>query len=789
MIRAPRALVLSIALIAVCQTESGRAADAVEERLAAAIQTAQNWQDTDSAEALDFLASEVVKAAAAPAARADMEQRMIAGLAGAKTRGGRSFFCRQLVMLGTEAAVPALARLLTDAESSHVARYALARIPGPRADAALREALGQADDGLKIGLVNSLGDRGCRAAVDQIAALVGHAHEELANAALAALGRIDSEAAVAAIAKARRSLPAKRRLAATDAYLEAAARMLKQGQREAALTIYRQLYAPDEPALCRVAALNGLVAAEKDQAMPLVLAALADQQAEVRRAAVPALRNVPGERTTQAVVAELPRQDEATQARLLGVLADRGDATALPAVVQAADANAPTVRVAALEALAALGDPSVVPLLTQRAAEAQPPDEQQAARNSLNSLRADGTNAAIAKQLSTDKPGVRAEAAKALAARGAADQLAALLKAAEDSEPAVAAEAFQAIRAIATAQHLPALVTLLVTAQHGVVRSEAENAVVAAAATAAAGDNPAAPILAPLSAPASPQVRASLLRVLGRIAHASALPVLYTSAQDTQADVKDAAIRALAEWPTGEPARLLWEIASDASAAQVHRVLALRGYVVMIPKQADATDDQILDNYAAALQMASRREEKQLVLSKLSLVRHRRALDMARQQAVDPALRKSAEAASQKIEKLLAAPARVTASHNPEKANNAIDKDPQTRWDTGAIQQGGEWFRLELDEECWIKGLVLDSQGSGGDYPRGYEIYVSPSSLGDGQLVLKGKGTQAVTRIEFSQPVRGRAVKIIQTGRAPGLYWSIHELAIESQPCADAGRN
>lgn len=775
-------LALMVIVLAACPTAPGRAADAAAERIAAAIQTAQNWKDTDSADALNFLGDEVVKAAADPAARAGMEKLMIDGLAGAQTRGGRSFFCRQLVMIGTEASVPALAKLLTDPESSHIARYALARIPGAKVDAALLEALGKADDKLKIGIVNSLGSRGCREAVDPLVGLLGSPNEALALAALAALGRIDSDAAVAAVAKARGSVPAKRKLAASDAYLECAARMLKQGKSEAAVAIYRKLYAAEEPTLCRVAALNGLIAAQKDQSVSLVIGALGDKDAEVRRVAVPALRDVPGEAATRAIVAELARQGEEVQAQLLGVLADRSDRTALPAVVKAAEATSPAVRVAALDALAALGDASVVPLLTQRAAESQEAGEQQAARNSLNLLRADGTNAAIAKQLSADKPGIRAEAAKSLAARSAADQVAALLGAAADKEPAVAAEVFKAIRAIAKSQQVPALVQLLMSAQDGGVRSEAENAVVAAAATTEAGKNPAEPVLAALPEAGSPQVRASLLRVLGRIAHASALPILYQSVQDSDAGVKDAAIRALAEWPTGEPAKVLFGIAGDASASQTHRVLALRGYVNMIAKQPEATDDEILDNYAKSLQMAGRNEDKQLVLSKLSLVRHGRALEMARQLMADAALKHSAEAAVQNIEKLLSAPARVTASHNPDKASNAIDKDPKTRWDTGGAQQGGEWFRIGLDEERLITGLVLDSSGSGGDYPRGYEIYVSPSSLGDGQLVLKGKGDNPVTKIVFEKPVRGRAIKIVQTGRAEGLFWSIHELTVESQP-------
>ncbi len=227
-----KTVLVLFAVVAACPTAPCRGADAPNERVAAAIETAQNWKDTDSADALNFLADEVVKAAADPAARAGMEQRMIDGLAGAQTRGGRIFFCRQLVMIGSEAAVPALAKLLTDPESSHIARYALARIPGPQADAALLEALGKVDDKLKIGMVSSLGTRGCREAVDKIAALVGSPNEELAVAALTALGRIDSDAAVAAVAKARSSVPGKLKPAASDAYLECAARMVKQGKIE-----------------------------------------------------------------------------------------------------------------------------------------------------------------------------------------------------------------------------------------------------------------------------------------------------------------------------------------------------------------------------------------------------------------------------------------------------------------------------------------------------------------------------------------------------------------------------
>jgi hypothetical protein len=757
------------------------AQDAQDEKIAKAIQDIQNWQYGQKADDLELVAKEVVQAARDPARRRAMEKLIIDGLAAAKTRGAKAFFYRQLVVVGTQAAVPQLARLLDDPESSHMARYALERIPGRAGDEALLKALASADEKLKVGMVFSLGRRGCKEAVGPIAALLAGGSEDLVTASLVALSRIDSDEAVAAVAKARQTVPAKIKPTATAAYLDCAKRMADAGRTAEALAIYRKLYAPGEPTMCRVAALRGMVAARSDQAAALAIAAMADPDPKVREVAIPTLRNVPGQQVTQAIVAELPRRDEKVQVMLLSVLADRGDKAALPAVVRAAETQSRPVRLAALDALAELGSASTVPMLAQWAADADQREEKEAARSSLDRLQADGVNAAIVRAMGSAAAGVRAELVRSLAARGAADRMEAVLKAAEDADAAVQAEAMKALRALAGAEHVPALVRLLVRTADEKVRAEAENAVVTAARKAPDGAAPARSVLNAMKT-ADPGVKASLIRVLGRIGHKDALDCLYAAARDADADVKDAAIRALADWPGGEPIRVLAGIAADPSATTPHRVIALRGYVNMIQKQANASDEQILADYAKAMAMATRPQEKQLVLSKLASLRHRRALEMARRCADDPALKGAAEAAIQKIEKLLSAPAAVTASHNPQTAGNAIDGKPDTRWDTAAAMQGGEWFRIELNETKLITGIVLDAKGSAGDYPRGYEVYVSTSSLGQGRLVAKGKGTGPVVEIKFDKPVAGKAIKIVQTGRTDGLYWSIHELEAKSQP-------
>jgi len=82
---------------------------------------------------------------AAIAARSELPQiearllRMLDASASA-TPAARDYACRELSIIGSDASVLTLARLLNDGRMAEIARYALARIPRPKAAAALRSA-------------------------------------------------------------------------------------------------------------------------------------------------------------------------------------------------------------------------------------------------------------------------------------------------------------------------------------------------------------------------------------------------------------------------------------------------------------------------------------------------------------------------------------------------------------------------------------------------------------------------------------------------------------------------
>ncbi len=153
-------------------------------------------------------------------ARKAIAAALTALLASDASRGAKIFACRQLAMCGGPENVPVLAALLTNIDTSNMARIALERIPGSEADAALLDALGKADAKSKIGIVNSLGARKAASATSAIAPLLKSKDPLLADSAAAALGHIGGADAVKAlkgrVAKSARATAANALIECTE---------------------------------------------------------------------------------------------------------------------------------------------------------------------------------------------------------------------------------------------------------------------------------------------------------------------------------------------------------------------------------------------------------------------------------------------------------------------------------------------------------------------------------------------------------------------------------------------
>jgi hypothetical protein len=106
---------------------------------------------------------------------------------------------------------------------------------------------------------------------------------------------------------------------------------------------------------------------------------------------------------------------------------------------------------------------------------------------------------------------------------------------------------------------------------------------------------------------------------------------------------------------------------------------------------------------------------------------------------------------------------------------NAIDAVSSNRWTTGAPMVNGDYYQVDMGAAKPFNKIVLDGQGSSGDYPRGYQVFVSNDGSSWGSAIASGVGNNLTTITFASQ--NARYIKVVQTGSA-GVNWSVNEFRV-----------
>ncbi len=130
------------------------------------------------------------------------------------------------------------------------------------------------------------------------------------------------------------------------------------------------------------------------------------------------------------------------------------------------------------------------------------------------------------------------------------------------------------------------------------------------------------------------------------------------------------------------------------------------------------------------------------------------------------------------------------ASLNTDKARAAIDGRLDTRWDTGRVQEKGQWFELDLGREVSFSGITMKLTDSPIDFPRGLRIEISPD-MKDWRTIMKDDSVTVPLRTLIRPghaaldiplaPVRARGIRLVQTSVDREYFWSIHELELWAQ--------
>ena len=518
--------------------------------------------------------------------------------------------------------VPVAARLLDDAEPllRESARYALQHTPAPAAADALRSALAKATDPKWQGaLALALGARKDTASVPALAKLLASLDEAAAESAMYALGNIANADAAKALAAARPTVPERFRAAAAESWMKCAEQMLKDGQSAEAVAIYRELNQPTQPRPVRLAALQGTLKAAGDDAADTVLSLLTGEDADARAIATGFIPDL-GSGGLKKLATGMGKLSPATQVMVLGALAERGEKSALPEALAAAKSSEDSIRLAGFSALGRLGDASTVPLLVSAL---QTGGNNAAARESLQRLDGAGVNDAILAAMTAESDASRrAELIGVLEARSAVSAVPALLQETANDNPGVRRAALRALGRVAAIGDAPALIQSLLKSAPGAERDEAERAVTTVCARLATPDQQTAPVLEAYRV-ASAAEKMILLPALGRLGGTKALEAVKSALAGNDPALSKAGESALANWPDADETVEV-ELLTLAQRAEKpnDRTAALRAYVRVISLPSGLPGEMRLAKFQKAMDLARRDDERNLILERVTEIKH-----------------------------------------------------------------------------------------------------------------------------------------------------------------------
>jgi HEAT repeat protein len=572
-------------------------------------------------------------------------------LASDATLAAKLAVCRHLREIGSDTSVPVLGKMMLQPETSDMARYALEKMSSDGAEKALVDGLSATDGIIRLGIIDSLGNRKALSSVSALAKIMSGPDEMAAMASAKALGQIASSEASTALSKSLDRATGELKDMIASALLICTDGHLKNGDTEEALRIYEQLIRGRLPLQVRQASVRGRIASSGDTSRIMIVDALKGSEADWYAPAIALVKDYYDTSTIQEVHSLLPKLPAESKIQLLAVLSRFRDEGVRNAIVAAAESPDLLVRIAAIKALEGAGNYTVVEFLVSRAARSKG-REKLAARTSLWNLRCGRADATILTNLVKNlDEAIQHELILAVSERRIKQGLNLLLSRALYSSNRNRWQAIRGLKNIASPEDLPVLVNLLLGMKQDADQMEMANTIAVVASQTPRPVGRARIVMDKLGSVSDVNGRKALYRALGKIGDDSSLPLLRIALTDENPDVIDIAVRALAEWPSLAAKDDLLHIART-SETPLHSTLALRAYIRMIEMELYRSPESAVRLFKDVLNLA-RPEDKKLILGILPTFASPDALTLAQTLLQEKEVEAEAQLAIKKIQEKL----------------------------------------------------------------------------------------------------------------------------------------
>lgn len=584
---------------------------------------------------LVFCGSELSALAQAP--ESGSEDELLAILQSDAPGGDKAIACKKLAVVGSEAAVPELAKLLSDERLASWARIPLEAIPGSAADEALRSAAGSLEGQLLVGVVNSIGVRQDAEAVDLLAGLLANDDAQVASSAAVALGKIGNENATSTLQGALADASEDVRSGVAEGLVLCAERALAAGDADDAIAIYDQVRAAEVPKQRAIEATRGAILARGEEGIPLLVEQLRSGDKHFFYIALKTAREVSGTKIDRALAAELQTIAPFRAPALIATMADRPETVELSALESAAGSGPEPVRVAAIAALGRVGNVSCLDLLLGIAAQAES-ELSQPAKDALAVLPGETVDGEIVGRLDGAERGAYLALIELIGVRRI-EAVDSLLAALDNSDAQVRAAALASLGRTIPFERLSVLIEQATSPRHAEDAQAAQQALEVAAVRMPDREECAAQIAkAADDVPIATHV--ALLEVLASVGGKNSLEAVHAAAKTNHSELRDASTRLLGGWMTVDAAPVLLDL-SQSGPADRFRVRALRGYL-RIARQFVRDEAERVAMCRTALEVAEQPAEQKLILEVLERSASLEALKLAVELRQHPTLKEDA---------------------------------------------------------------------------------------------------------------------------------------------------
>jgi HEAT repeat protein len=546
-------------------------------------------------------------------------------------REAKTFVIKQLQIIGGDESVDALARYLNEESLSDPAARALASIQTEKAGRALVTSLlrrmGTATTQRDV--ILAIGEARIAEAENLLRGMIAGGDESLQKAVFYALSRVGSKASIKELsAAAEKTGFTFDKTGANEAYLTLLRRVANQGDTQEATKAASELLGKATKAgktHTRNAALQLLLAIEKEKGLKRVQAALKDPSGEYRNAALDYTSAFASPEVYIELIKTMMKAKPEVKAdilnwlgresltpeknTLLRTLDIRFDLPARQAVLdQLKDKNF-EVRQAAAWALVRWGDASSIPslayLLTLSEADIA------LGRNVLIAFRGD-VAADVVRVVPKAPDAGKIAAVEVLALRKASARINTVLDLIKSGAPEVKKAAYTALKDVVGEKDLTLLCGMLETADATAV-SPLQQAVIASIASLPAGEQ--ASVISRRMLQAGESTKHLYYVVLSATADKEALATLVAGFRQGKGAARDAAFEALLAWKGAEAADELFAVCKDASADDYFD-RALAAYIRSVSNTAFTGENRFL-SLRKAMEIARTNEQKNTILRQI----------------------------------------------------------------------------------------------------------------------------------------------------------------------------